>query len=126
MIRVIQRRLIIPRGDTGVFTLPLLPGTEQGDVAVFSIYDPLKKEVIYQRKYPITEEELNIPFVHEDTLDLEPSNRYQWDVKIYGAPVDYANGADSEDAKTIPINAVSINSYYSAFSLPTCEIREFS
>lgn len=125
MIRVIQRRLIIPRGDTGTFTLPLLPGTEQGDIAVFSIYDPLKKEVIYQRQYTITEEELNIPFTHEDTLDIEPSNRYEWDVKIYSDPV-YADGADSTDAKTIPINGASINSYYSAFSLPTCEIREFA
>ena len=125
MIRVIQRRLIIPRGDTGTFTLPLLPGTEQGDIAVFSIYDPLKKEVIYQRQYTITEEELNIPFAHEDTLDIEPSNRYEWDVKIYHGPV-YADGVDSEDAKTIPINGASINSYYSAFSLPTCEIREFA
>ena len=125
MIRVIQRRLIIPRGDTGTFTLPLLPGTEQGDIAVFSIYDPLKKEVIYQRQYTITEEELNIPFTHEDTLDIEPSNRYEWDVKIYSGPV-YAAGADSTDAKTIPINGASINSYYSAFSLPTCEIREFA
>lgn len=125
MIRVIQRRLIIPRGDTGTFTLPLLPGTEQGDIAVFSIYDPLKKEVIYQRQYTVTEEELNIPFTHEDTLDIEPSNRYEWDVKIYHGPV-YAGGADSTDAKTIPINGASINSYYSAFSLPTCEIREFS
>ena len=125
MIRVIQRRLIIPRGDTGTFTLPLLPGTEQGDIAVFSIYDPLKKEVIYQRQYTITEEELNIPVTHEDTLDIEPSNRYEWDVKIYHGPV-YADGADSTDVKTIPINGASINSYYSAFSLPTCEIREFA
>lgn len=125
MIRVIQRRLIIPRGDTGTFTLPLLPGTEQGDIAVFSIYDPLKKEVIYQRQYPITEEELNIPFEHEDTLDIEPSNRYEWDVKIYKTPV-YADGADTSDPKTIPINGASIDSYYSAFSLPICEIREFA
>lgn len=125
MIRVIQRRLIIPRGDTGTFTLPLLPGTEQGDIAVFSIYDPLKKEVIYQRQYPITEEELNIPFEHEDTLEIEPSNRYEWDVKIYKTPV-YADGANTSDSKTIPINGASIDSYYSAFSLPICEIREFA
>ena len=125
MIRVIQRRLIIPRGDTGTFTLPLLPGTEQGDIAVFSIYDPLKKEVIYQRQYSITEEELNIPFEHEDTLEIEPSNRYEWDVKIYKTPV-YADGADTSDPKTIPTNGTSIDSYYSAFSLPICEIREFA
>lgn len=125
MIRVIQRRLIIPRGDTGTFTLPLLPGTEQGDIAVFSIYDPLKKEVIYQRQYPITEEELNIPFEHEDTLEIEPSNRYEWDVKIYKTPV-YADGADTSDPKTIPTTGASIDSYYSAFSLPVCEIREFA
>jgi len=43
MIRLIQRRLIIPRGDTGSFTIPALKSMQPEDVAVFSIYDPLTK-----------------------------------------------------------------------------------
>lgn len=125
MIRVIQRRLIIPRGDTGTFTLPLLPGTERGDVAVFSIYDPLIKEAIYKRQYQVTEDELTIPFSHEDTMELQPSNRYEWDVKIYHEPI-YEEDEDPTSAKVIPIDGASIHSYYAAFTLPTCEVREFA
>ena len=119
MIRVIQRRLIIPRGDTGTFTLPLLPGTEQEDIAVFSIYDPLKKEVLFSLLGVIGEESIDFNFTREHTINIEPSKRYQWDVKIFHEPTEY-------DDKGFPINAPIINSYYSAFSLPTCEIREFA
>ena len=119
MIRVVQRRLIIPRGDTGTFTLPILPGTENGDVAVFSIYDPLTKEVLFQKLCTEEDDNFNVSFTHEDTIDIEPSNRYCWDVKVYHEP-QYESGA------IIPINGTAINSDYSAFSLPTCEIREFS
>lgn len=114
MIRVIQRRLMIPRGDTGTFTIPLLPGTEQGDTAVFSIYDPLKQEVLLQLEKEITEEELEFEFKREDTINIEPSDRYVWDVKVYHIPERDANG-------TI-INGATINSYYAAFKLPQCEI----
>lgn len=115
MIRVVQRRLIIPRGDTGNFTLPLLPGAEQGDVAVFSIYDPLMQEIVLQKKVEIMDEDLlTFNFVRADTYDLEPSRRYEWDVRIYHNPV------YDEDGELI--NGESIDSYYSAFKLPACEI----
>ena len=119
MIRVVQRRLIIPRGDTGTFTLPKLPGMESGDIAVFSIYDPLHKEVIFQKLCTMENDELQVNFVHEDTMDIEPDRRYQWDVKVYHEPEFDADTA-------LPVNGSSIDSYYSAFSLPICEIREFS
>lgn len=115
MIRVIQRRLIIPRGDTGTFTLPLLPGTEQGDTAVFSIYDPLKQEVVLQLEKVIAGEEITFEFVRESTINIEPSNRYVWDVKIYHNPERNKDG--------IIIDGEIINSYYSAFWLPPCEIK---
>ena len=110
MIRVIQRRLIIPRGDTGTFTLPLLPTASQGDTAVFSIYDPLTKTTLLQKEVEVSEQELNFEFSSSDTKEIEPSDRYQWDVRIYHTPVD-------ENDKE------QIDSYYSAFSLPPCEIR---
>lgn len=116
MIRVVQRRLIIPCGDTGTFTLPLLPGTEQGDVAVFSIYDTLTKEVLLQKEKEITEQDLTFEFVRADTIDIVPSDdRYVWDVRIYHEPIYNENG--------IPYDGTSINSYYSAFELPLCQIR---
>lgn len=115
MIRVIQRRLIIPRGDTGTFTLPLLPGTEQNDVAVFSIYDPLTREVILQKVITVTEDALNFEFAREDTINIEPDRRYRWDVKIYHEPI---------MKNSMPVDGAKINSYYAAFDLPVCEIRE--
>jgi hypothetical protein len=52
-------------------------------------------------------------------MDIEPDRRYQWDVKVYHEPQFDADTA-------LPVNGSSIDSYYSAFSLPICEIREFS
>lgn len=118
MIRIIQRRLIIPRGDTGTITLPLLPGTEQGDVAVFYIYDPLTREVIKSMSQIVEGDELNFNFTRADTSEIEPSRRYQWDVKIFHEPSSYNENG-------IPIDGESINSYYAAFNLPICEVREF-
>ena len=119
MIRVILRRLIIPCGNTGSFTLPLLPVAEAGDTAVLSIYDPLYK-ITLKRLVGIIDGESNsitFTFAQEDTIDIEPDNRYQWDVTIYHNPTEY-------DDDNIPTKAEGIDSYYSAFgSLPTCEIK---
>jgi hypothetical protein len=49
MIRLIQRRLIIPRGDTGSFTIPTLGDVSNGDVAVFSIYDALTHKTVFEK-----------------------------------------------------------------------------
>ena len=41
MIRLIQRRLIIPRGDTGSFSIPTIGTVGASDIAIFGIFDPL-------------------------------------------------------------------------------------
>lgn len=123
MIRVIQRRLIIPCGDTGTFTLPLLATAQQGDTAVFSIYDPLTKKTILQKKVTATEQTISFDFTREWTIDIEPSDRYEWDVRIYKSPIYSDDVQDINDENAIPIDGASIDSYYSAFSLPPCEIR---
>jgi hypothetical protein len=115
MIRLIQRRLIIPRGDTGSFTIPTQGTVEEGDIAVFSIYDPMTRTTVFEKEIPATEEILTIPFEHTDTVGLE-SKKYLWDIKIYKNP--------QRDEDGLLIGGDEINSYYAAFSLPVCEIRE--
>ena len=83
MIRVIQRRLIIPRGDTGTFTLPLLPGTDQGDTAVFSIYDPLKQEVVLQLEKVVAGEELTFEFVREKRNIICPNFGFEDQLRLF-------------------------------------------
>lgn len=115
MIRLIQRRLIIPRGDTGSFTIPTLGTVGEGDIAVFSIYDPMTHTTVFEKEISVTEEILTIPFEHADTVGLE-SKKYLWDIKIYKNP--------QRDEDGLLIGGDEINSYYAAFSLPVCEIRE--
>lgn len=115
MIRLIQRRLIIPRGDTGSFTIPTQGTVEEGDVAVFSIYDTLTHTTVFEKVIAATASTLTIPFVHTDTVSLEPK-KYLWDIKIYNKP------SYDEDGKLK--DGEEINSYYAAFSLPVCEIKE--
>ena len=117
MIRIILRRLIIPCGDTGSFTLPLLQTATSGDIAVLSIYDPMYKKTLKRKVAAYNEDNtITFTFAHDDTIDIEPSDRYQWDVTIYHTPTEY-------DEEGIPTNAEGIDSYYAAFSLPKCEIK---
>ena len=117
MIRLIQRRLIIPRGDTGSFTIPIQGTVEDGDIAVFSIFDPMTRTTIFEKELEFTglEENLTIPFTHSDTVNLIPK-KYVWDIKIYKNP--------QRDEESLLIGGDEINSYYAAFSLPVCEIKE--
>jgi len=115
MIRLIQRRLIIPRGDTGSFTIPTLGTVGEGDVAVFSIYDPLIHSTVFEKIVPATNDTITISFEHIDTVNLE-CKKYLWDIKIYKSP--------QYDEDGLLINGEEINSYYAAFSLPICEIKE--
>lgn len=114
MIRLIRRRLIIPQGDTGTVTIPTLGTVENGDVAVLLITNPLTREVIFEKKIDATPELLSFSFTHDETLILEPG-KYNWDIKIYYSPV------YDEEGKLI--GGAEVNSYYSAFRLPVCEIR---
>ena len=114
MIRLVQKRLIIPRGDTGSFTIPTIAAA-QGNVAVFTILDPrtrtrLAPPKILDASAPF----LTVEFTHGDTVNLKPG-RYLWDIKIYKNPV-YSEGelVDGEE----------IDSYYAGYMLPECEIRE--
>ena len=114
MIRLIQRRLIIPRGDTGIFTIPILGTMDETDLAVFSIYDPRIRKIIFSKYADLEDENLQISFSHMETVNLEPG-KYNWDIKIYKNP---------QFIDDVLIGADEINSYYAGFSLPTCEIRE--
>ena len=67
MIRLIQRRLIIPRGDTGSFHIPLLSGTNINDAAVFTIIDPLMRKKIFEKIIKIESDTLSIALSHNET-----------------------------------------------------------
>jgi hypothetical protein len=114
MIRMIQRRLIIPRGDTGSFFIPYLKAINPGDVAVFTIFDIKTKTKIYQKLIAAEGDILNIAFTHGDTVNLKPG-KYLWDIKFYTNP----QIIDDE-----LVNGDEVDSYYAGFSLPECEIRE--
>ena len=118
MIRLIQRRLIIPRGDTGEFTIPTAGTVEQGDIAIFSIYDPLLQKTVCQKQIDATNETLKFVFEHTDTVNIEPSDRYEWDIKIYRQPI--------YDENNKLIGGSSIDSYYPAFGdkIPKCVIKQ--
>lgn len=114
MIRMIQRHLIIPRGDTGSFTIPALVTPDVNDAVVFSIFDPLTRKKIFQKRLTDIEQTINIAFDHSETINLQPG-KYVWDIRYYKNPV-------IEDDEIV--DADEINSYYAGFSLPVCEIRE--
>ena len=106
MIRLVQRRLIIPQGDTGTFTIPTQGTVETGDKAIFAIYDNLTHTTVLEKEIDATNDTLEFSFVSEDTLGLEPDDRgsrYSWDVTL--------------------IRGGQIDSYYAAFSLPPCIIK---
>ena len=115
MIRLIRRRLIIPRGDTGSFSIPTLGTISDGDLAVFGIFDSLTHETKVLKMIHATYPSLTFTLKMEDTINLEPK-KYNWDISIYHSPI------LDEDGELI--GAKEINSYYSAFKLPICEIKE--
>lgn len=114
MIRLIQRRLIIPRGDTGSFTIPALASATSADIAVFTIFSCLTHSKIFDKIVNVTGDTLNFTFTHSDTVNL-PVGEYVWDIKFYKDPI-------YEDDKLI--NGTEIDSYYAGYKLPVCEIRE--
>lgn len=115
MIRLVGRKLIIPQGDTGTFTIPTQGTFSSGDTAVFSVYDNLTHKTIIEKTIDITGETLTFNFESNDTLissvdgtPIEPDdrgNRYSWDITI------------------IRTNPTDIDSYYAGFSLPPCVIK---
>ena len=114
MIRLIQRRLIIPRGDTGTFSIPVLAGKDTGDASILTIFDPLTHRKLREKRMELSDGVLTVNFTHGDTVNL-PVGQYVWDIKFYSNPV----FADDQI-----IDGEEVDSYYAAFTLPVCEIRE--
>lgn len=114
MIRLVQRKLIIPRGDTGNFSLPVPKEANTGDVAVFTIIDPRTNTKVYEKITEPVEQLITIVFTHNDTVNL-PVGRYLWDVKFYVNPT-------FADEKLV--NGDEVDSYYAAYTLPECEVRQ--
>ena len=73
MIRLVQRRLIIPRGDTGSFTLPVISSLNIGDVAVFTIFDTKRQAKIFQKIVEPENNALVIRFEH--AMDFERKSK---------------------------------------------------
>ena len=113
MIRLINRRLIIPRGDTGSFTIPSLMkvAPETNIIAVFSIFNEIER--IWTKEYEVQNDTITVEFQHEDTKDL-PLGKYNWDIKIYINPQYNDSG--------LLIDGDEVHSYYAGFKLPDCEI----
>ena len=114
MIRLIQRRLIVPRGDTGTFSIPVLAGKDSGDTSVFTIFSPLTHRKIFEKVMENSDGVLKMDLTHGDTVNL-PVGDYVWDIKFYTDPV-FVNEK--------LVSGTEVDSYYSAFQLPICEIRE--
>ena len=112
MIRLIGRRLIIPRGDTGSLSIPMQGAVEGEYKAVLGIYDPLLNQWHEIESSKLEADVLTFEFTSADTKDLEPSERYQWDIRIFRD--------DDSDGEY-----ESVDSYYAAFgkSMPKCVIK---
>lgn len=115
MIRLIGTRLMLPKGDTGFFTLPVKGQVDKGDIAVFSVRDPLTRSTIIEKHLDAYASHLLVHLEHEDTMKLE-AGKYFWDIKIYRSP--------KYDEDGILIDAMEIDSYYSAFEQPLLIIKE--
>ena len=115
MIRIIGTRLLVPKGDTGFFSLPNRGPYSKGDVAVFSVKDPLTQTTVIEQLIDASTTYLIIELKKEDTSNLA-AGKYTWDIKIYRHPI-----YDEDDCL---IDAVEIDSYYSAFEQPLLIIKE--
>lgn len=115
MIRLIGSRVIIPRGDTGIFMLPLKGVLTGEDVAVFSVKDTLTRKTVIEKNIEITGSYFTIELKREDTVNLD-AGKYIWDVKIYHCP--------SYDEDGMITDAMEINSYFSAFKQPLFIVKE--
>lgn len=114
MLRLINRRLIIPRGDSGSFALPTLGIADEGNVAIFSIFDTLTRETLLEKRVDASEDFIYINLTHDDTNI--PAGKYYWDIKIYREP--------QFDEDGVLIGGEEVDSYYSAYRLPLCIVKE--
>ena len=114
MIRLVNKKLIIPRGDTGSFSLPALTSLSEGDKAIFSIIDTRTNKILLPKECTYENDILTIEFTHYDTVNL-PVGKYYWDIKIY-------QGVEIVENEIV--NGIEVDSYYAAYQLPVCEIRQ--
>ena len=115
MIRMVGTRIIIPKGDTGSFYLINKGAHSENDVAVFSVKDPLTQKTVIEKIVDASECGITIEIENEDTREL-PAGKYFWDLKLYRSP--------EYDEDGILIDALEIDSYYSAFESPLFIIKE--
>lgn len=115
MIRILGTRIILPQGDTGSFILPNKEFFFNGDIAVFSIKNPLTQETLVEKILDASEEFIYVNLEYEDTKKL-PKGKYFWDIKIYHGPL--------YDEDGILLGATGVDSYYSAFEQPLLIIKE--
>ena len=115
MIRIIGTRLLVPRGDTGFFSLPNKGVISEGNVAVFSVKDTLSQTTVIEKILDASSPFLLIELEREDTVNLL-AGKYTWDIKIYRRPI--------YDEDNYLIDALEVDSYYSAFEQPLLIIKE--
>ena len=115
MIRMIGTRLLVPRGDTGFFSLPNKGFFSEGDIAIFSVKDPLTQTTAIEKYIDASSPFLVIELTHEETSILS-AGKYNWDIKIYRRP--------EYDDDGLIIDAFEIDSYYSAFEQPLLIVKE--
>lgn len=115
MLRLLQRKLIIPRGDTGAFSVPVLPNINLNNcTAFFTIFDPRTQKRIFQKELTIDGEIITVRLEHTETVNLK-AGRYYWDIRFWQSPVVVEGEI---------IDGTEVDSYYTAYSLPECEVRE--
>lgn len=115
MIRIIGKRLIMAKGDTGKIVLPNISNYNQYAVAVLTVYDPLYRTKVIEKITRANEEFLSFSFDAVDTQQLEPRS-YNWDVTIYLKPLFDEDG--------FPIDGEEVHSYYgSRLKLPKFIIK---
>lgn len=115
MIRLLNRKLIIPRGDTGTFSVPVLSDIDLNNcIAFFTIFDNRTQKRLLQKQAEIMNQLITINIQHTDTINLA-AGCYYWDIRFWKDPI-IIDG--------VIINGTEVHSYYAAYSLPVCEIKE--
>lgn len=117
MLRIIGSRIMLPKGDTGSFRMPIRKELiSNSTVVVFSVFDKLTRKTILEKNFPVREDGFCYIYIdHGDTKDL-PVGKYYWDLKAYYMP------KYDEDGKII--DAMEIDSTYSSHHMATFLIME--
>lgn len=115
MLRMIGTKIIIPKGDTGSFSVPKQEEDDREVLAKFIVQDPLTLNIVIEKEIFLDENCFIVEIERSDTVSLV-AKKYFWDIKTYFNPI--------FDDDNILIDAEEINSYYSAFNHPQFIIKE--